>query len=181
MSFRKPQHPGEVRTVMEASYARYAMGLDMFPAARLRSNPSDLPRKSKAIARTLASAWVRIDEDESYFMDTTIGLIKRAHEKIRAGELDGGAMLAITQVGRNCVKMATVTPSVDQPQVTLGVFPREEFVREFEGFEFNASGGRTLSLVNGQLQTEGGGPDVMVVRGSNVSGLFLPGSNQEAS
>ncbi len=176
MSYRNPQNPCEVRTVLQTLYDRYATGLDMFPRVRWQAPADTLPRKSQAVGIALESAWARIDEDEAYFRDAISSVADLAVAKVAAGETDGGLMLAITQVGRNCVKMATITPKPGKPEAMIGVFPRNEFVEQFEGFEFNVNGGRKLTLVNGEMQMEGGGPDLAVVRGSNVSGVYLPQS-----
>lgn len=174
MSYRNPQHPGEVRTVLQTAYDRYVTGVDMFPRARWQAPVNVLPQKTQPAARALERAWMRIDEDEAYFRDAMLAAADFAVAKVATGELDGGGMSVVTLVGRNCVKMVTIEPKADKSVARIGAYPRAEFVEKFEGVTFNVVGDRTVTLVGGEMQIAGGSPDLAFVRGSNVSAVFLP-------
>ena len=170
MSFINPRDPREVRAAVHTGYERYAQGIDMFPRLRIAGSADLFPRKTQPIAAALIGAWDRIDEDNAYFEDASRAVVRTAVENHQRG-IEYEAMLVITQVGRNCVKLTSVSQGEQQPEASIGVFDRADFVEQFDGVEIQGTDGRSVVLRDGQMH---GDFDRAVVRGSNVSGIMLP-------
>ncbi len=166
MSYPDMKNPRSFRSAIDNVYARYASGVDIFPAKRLRIDPERLPRKTQPIAGLLIEAWANIDEDRAYF-DRAVSSV---YDTLAAKEKDQKGTV-VTKIGRNAVNLALIEVGANsEPSITIVPFSRTEFLERFEGQQFGLANGGFATLRNGNI--ESGSIDGVVMRGANASGVF---------